>query len=102
MLTENRNGLVVDVALTIATGTAERDAAVAMLTRIPAAGDTLGADKGYDTPDFVEHCGGSASRRTSRSTRRSGAARSTRGRRSMRATRSVSGCVNVSRKCSGG
>lgn len=38
-----------------AIGTAERDAALAMVDRIPrrARGRTLGADKGYDTQDFV-------------------------------------------------
>lgn len=51
-LMENRNGLVVDV--TQATGTAEREAAHAMAKRtIHKPGATLGADKNYDTPDFV-------------------------------------------------
>ena len=36
VLTENRNGLVVDVRLTQASGTAERDAALAMLGHKPA------------------------------------------------------------------
>ncbi len=57
VLMENRNGLVVDVSLTQATGTAEREAALDMLTRVP--GDhriTLGADKNYDTRDFINVC----------------------------------------------
>ena len=49
---ENRNGLAVDACVTQATGTAEREAAVAMATNLPP-GATLGADKGYDTADFV-------------------------------------------------
>ena len=54
VLMENRNGLVVDVEVTHATGTAERDAAKAMVKRrITLPGATLGADKGYDTKDFV-------------------------------------------------
>lgn len=55
ILTENRNGLVVDVRLTEAYGTAEREAAVDMLG-YRAATDrlTLGADKGYDVAGFVE------------------------------------------------
>jgi transposase len=54
-LMENRTGLVVDVLVTQATGTAERDAAKAMLRRtVRKAGATLGADKGYDVPEFVE------------------------------------------------
>src|SRR5450631_1439895 len=55
ILTENRNGLVVDTALTLATGTAEREAALQMLGNLPdGSGITLGADKAYDTADFVE------------------------------------------------
>jgi len=54
LLMENRNGLIVDALLTPATGTAEREAAGAMLGR--QAGHhraTLGADKGYDAAGFV-------------------------------------------------
>lgn len=55
VLMENRNGLVVDVLLTQATGKAERQAAVRMLERLPSRKKrrTLGADRGYDTRDFV-------------------------------------------------
>jgi hypothetical protein len=54
LLTENRNGLVVDVRLTLAMGTAERDAAIDMLSEVAASPSvTLGADRGYDTRDFV-------------------------------------------------
>jgi transposase len=51
---ENRNGLVVAAEMTPATGTAEREAAVAVLEDL-ADGQriTLGADKAYDTADFV-------------------------------------------------
>jgi len=53
-LMENRNGLIVDVETTQATGTAERDAAITMLTRCAhKAGTTCGGDKGYDTHDSV-------------------------------------------------
>jgi transposase len=54
VLMENRNGLVADVEVLQANGTAERDAALVMVEAI--AGDhqvTLGADKNYDTKDFV-------------------------------------------------
>jgi transposase len=55
VLTENRNGLVVDVRTTQASGTAEREAALAMLSGKPASKRvTLGGDKGYDTRGFVE------------------------------------------------
>jgi len=54
VLMENRNGLVVDVEVLQANGTAERDAAMMMIETIP--GDhqvTVAADKGYDTKEFV-------------------------------------------------
>jgi transposase len=54
-LMENRNGLVVDVQVTHATGTAEREAAKAMIERtVTKPGSTVGADKGYDVQSFVE------------------------------------------------
>ena len=57
VLMENRNGMVVDVALTQATGRAERDAALDMLEGVPVSRRiTVGADKGYDTADFVTMC----------------------------------------------
>ena len=55
VLMENRNGLAVDAALTHATGTAERDAALTILDRRkPPRRITLGADKAYDVTAFVE------------------------------------------------
>jgi transposase len=54
VLMENRSGLVVDAEVLPATGTAEREAALAMLAEI--SGDqrvTVAADKAYDTKDFV-------------------------------------------------
>ncbi len=53
VLTENRHGLVIDVELTEADGYAERDAALTMLERSVQGPATLGADRGYDTRDFV-------------------------------------------------
>ena len=57
-LMENRNGLVVAIAVTAATGKAEREAAIDMVDdalegsrRI-----TLAADKGYDTAEFHAQC----------------------------------------------
>lgn len=57
-LAENRNGLIVDVHTTQATGTAEREAALVMVERTvkPAASTrtpTLAADRGYDTAEFI-------------------------------------------------
>jgi len=56
ILTENRNGLVVNTRVTLATGMAERAAAIEMVKQIPGGSKrvTLGADRGYDTADFVE------------------------------------------------
>lgn len=57
LLTENRNGLIVNTEVFQANGTAERDAALVMLEQIPGTDRvTLGADKGYDTKDFVGEC----------------------------------------------
>ena len=57
-LMENRNGLLVDLAVMPADGYAERDAAVMMLegTLCPSRRVTVGADKGYDTKDFIADC----------------------------------------------
>jgi len=55
-LMENRSGLVVEAELTQADGCAERTAAIAMIERHSPGSQrrlTLGADKGYDSADFV-------------------------------------------------
>jgi len=57
VLMENRNGLVAAATLGHATGTAEREAALAMLAGQVRA-RSLGADKGYDTRGFVAGCRG--------------------------------------------
>jgi transposase len=57
VLMENRSGLVVGAVVTHADGKAERTAALAMLDTVPGEHrKTLGADKGYDTKDFVAAC----------------------------------------------
>jgi len=55
LLTENRHGLIVDTAVTAASGTAERDAAIIMLGELPLTSRrlTVGADKLYDTRAWV-------------------------------------------------
>jgi transposase len=57
IVVENRHGLIVDCELTKATGTAEREAGLSMLTRERNRRRgrlTVGADKGYHTEDFVK------------------------------------------------
>jgi transposase len=57
LLVENRNGLIINAELLQANGTAERDAALVMLEQIPGEHRvTVGADKAYDTKDFVAEC----------------------------------------------
>jgi len=56
LMTENRNGLIVDARLTAPTGTAERTAALDMVEDNARPGSTIGGDKGYDTADFVSGC----------------------------------------------
>jgi hypothetical protein len=86
LLMENRNGLMVDARLTHATGTAERETAIAMLDARPPGGRiTVGADKLFDTADFVaemrrlgvtphvtQHTNGRRSAIDSRTTRHAG------------------------------
>lgn len=96
LLMDNRSGLILDVLVTEATGTAEREAALVMLDRRRLARKrvTLAADRGYDTKAFVEelrqrevtpHIARNTSRRRSaidaRTTRHPGYARSLRTRK---------------------
>lgn len=56
VLVENRNGLIADAMVTTADGTAERDAALLMLSQKQKHRSrriTVGADKAYDSEDFV-------------------------------------------------
>lgn len=57
VLMENQSGLVVGAVVTHADGKGERAAALAMLDTVPGEHrKTLGADKAYDTTDFVAAC----------------------------------------------
>jgi hypothetical protein len=59
VLTDNRHGLVVNAQVTLATGTAEREAARRMLADVASIAPrviTVGADKNYDTAGFVANC----------------------------------------------
>ena len=54
LMIDNRHGLATNACVTIASGTAEREAAVKMAGEIPGMGRvTLAADKGYDTRDCI-------------------------------------------------
>src|SRR5687767_3398989 len=55
LLTDNRHGFIVDTAVTAASGTAERDAAIAMLGELPLTTRrlTVAGDKAYDTRAWV-------------------------------------------------
>jgi transposase len=55
-LMENRNGLLVDLRVDAATGTAERENALAMLKEHVSPGATVGGDKGYNHRAFVDGC----------------------------------------------
>ena len=57
LLTENRNGFIITTEVFQANGSAERDAGLVMLEQIPGGHRiTVGADKAYDTRDFVSEC----------------------------------------------
>jgi transposase len=57
VLMDNRGKLAIDTRLTIASGTAEREAAIDMLACLPGEQQkTIGADKNYDTAGFVAAC----------------------------------------------
>lgn len=59
VLTENRNGFIVDAAVTEAGGRQEWEAAIDLLAGQSRNGhQTVGADKGYDDAYFVEMCRG--------------------------------------------
>ncbi len=57
VLMENRSGLVVGAVVTHADGRGERAAALAMLDTVPGKQPkSIGADKAYDTQDFIAAC----------------------------------------------
>jgi len=53
LMTENRNGLIIDARLTEANGTAERATALEMIEDNAKPRSTVGADKNYDTAEFA-------------------------------------------------
>ena len=56
-LMENRNGLLVDLCVETADGYAERRGAISMMKALGKKKRiSVGADKGYDTSDFIRNC----------------------------------------------
>ena len=104
LLVENRNGLIVDVEVFQANGTAERDAALIMLEKLPGRQPvTVGGDKGFDTRDFVKECRNlRVTPHVAQNHARSGAARSMLAPRGTRATRSARGSESGSKNASAG
>src|SRR6478735_130852 len=74
VMIENRNGLVVDTELLQCNGTAERDAAMMMAEDVEGTERiTVGADKAYDTKDFVSEMRGmNVTPHVSQNTKRAG------------------------------
>jgi transposase len=59
VMMENRNGLAVNARITKASGTAEREAAAVMMGELPGKKRiTIGADKAYDSKEFVRQARG--------------------------------------------
>jgi hypothetical protein len=59
VLMENRHGLVAEAQVVRASGSAERDTAIEMLSELPGTHPmTVGADKAYDTRGFIEQARG--------------------------------------------
>lgn len=56
LMMENRNGRIVDARLTEANDTAERATALSMIEDNAKPGRTVGADKNYNTADFIAGC----------------------------------------------
>ena len=54
VLMENRNGLVVDVSVSAATGTAEREESLKLLQGNVKLGSTVGEDRGYDVDAHIK------------------------------------------------
>jgi transposase len=104
LLTENRNGFIITTEVFPATGTAERHAAMLMLEQIPGVHRvTVGADKAYDTRDFVRECRNmKVTPHVAQNTKRSGAVPSTDEPPGTRDTRSVRRSVNELKNASDG
>ena len=104
LLTENRQGLIVNTEVFQANGTAERYAALVMLEQIPGGHRvTVGGDKCYDTQDFVRECHNlRATPHVAQNTNRKGGSTIDGRPRAIADTRSVRESGNESRSASDG
>ena len=104
LLTENRQGLIVNTEVFQANGTAERYAALVMLEQIPGGHwVTVGGDKGYDTQEFVRECHHvRATPHVAQNTNRKGGSTIDGRPRAIADTRSVRESGNESRSASDG
>jgi IS5 family transposase len=103
VMMENRHGLAVDTRLTLATGTAEREAALAMAEARPGNRRiTVGADKAYDAAGFVAALRERNATPHVAQTPATGARRSTAAPPAIPVTRSAAGGANASRRSSDG
>jgi hypothetical protein len=104
LMRENGNGLVVEGQVTLASGQVEREAAAERVEALPGERrKTLGADKAYDTAEFVANLRTRTSPRMWRRTPREPAARpSMRAPRATRATRRASRSASSSKPESAG
>jgi hypothetical protein len=108
---ENRHGLAIDTRLTLATGAAEREAALAMAEARPGNHRiTVGADKSLPSrrrgptmpPASSRHCASATPHRMSPRTPATGARRSTAAPPAIPATPSAAAGANASRRSSDG
>ncbi len=103
VLMENRHAVAVDTRLTLATGTAEREAALDMVAaRLGNHRMTLAADKAYDVAGFVADLRQYNVTPMWRKTPPIDDRPSMRGRPAIPAMRSAGGCASASRRCSAG
>src|SRR5947207_532240 len=103
VLMENRHALVVDTRLTLATGTAEREAALEMVADRPGNHRiTLGPTRPTMSPSLSPICASATSHRMWRRTPPIGDRPLTVGQPAIPAMRSVGGCASALRRCLAG
>jgi transposase len=102
LMTENRNGLIIDARLTEANGTAERETALDMIEDNVRPGGTVGATRTMIPPTSWPAAANAAARRMSRKTIPTDARRSMGGPHAIPAIASARSSASRSRSRSGG